>query len=128
MAFMGLYDRRNLRYPEQETEETLQPGYTSPQIRAWGAQRFGATQIPQMILPGGSGPSPIPTPRYGGRMIEGIRRPAQPTPQKQPAGPNVTPFLWNMMSSMRDMDTESRGEYLETVMTSEYTTVHDKNI
>jgi hypothetical protein len=29
--------------------------------------------------------------------------------------PNVTPFLWNMMSTMRDMDTESRTEYLGTV-------------
>ncbi|MFA5151100.1 MAG: hypothetical protein WC554_00925 [Clostridia bacterium] len=34
---------------------------------------------------------------------------------EQPAGPNVTPFLWNMMSVMRDMDVEMRGEYLETV-------------
>jgi hypothetical protein len=38
-----------------------------------------------------------------------------PKAQEQPAGPKVTPFLWNMMSNMRDMDVESRTEYLETV-------------
>jgi hypothetical protein len=116
MAFMELYDRRNLRYPEQETEETLQPGYTSPQIRAWGAQRFRSIpsidpRRPQIVGP--ITPS-IPKPNLPlGEM--GRIRPSPPTQPEQPAAPKITPFLWNMMSSMRDMDVESRGEYLETV-------------